>query len=210
MPATTPIASSKSAALTRILDAIPRGYQSYTYGTISAAKAEYLAKKFHQLYGVGLSRAQRLARKKKGRSNTLLVMYWPDISKDAEWVLMATSGTGLEENKLNRFDEKPRFIFLGYELSRHTAFGKLAWTWKRSKQEMTELHLLIESQAGTHNFSALASTLERIVRQPGFHGVNRQSQQLLLAARRHGYSGELPKLFYLRKVSHGEPLQLGP
>ena len=44
MPPTTPIASSKTAALSRILDVIPRGYVRYTAGTVSAAKTLALAK----------------------------------------------------------------------------------------------------------------------------------------------------------------------
>jgi hypothetical protein len=52
--------------------------------------------------------------------------------------------------------------------------------------------------------------LERIARQPGFHGVFGQSRELFLAARRLGYAKEMPRLFYLRKISHGEALQLTP
>lgn len=204
MPATTPIARSKSAALARILDAIPRGYHSYTYGNVVAAKAIPLAKKFHHLYGIGLAPAQRLRRKQRGCASALLVMYWPEGADVVEWMLLVTSGTGLDERQLKRFDEKPRLQFLGYEMTRHLTSAKTSWTWRRPKAQMEELHTLIAHQAGSGHYAALASTLERIVRQPGFHGVYKQSGELLLAARRRGFSGKLPKRLYMRKISHGD------
>ena len=59
-PPTTPIARSKTAALARILDCVPRGYHRYTFGTVKAGKAEALARKFHALYGIGCTPAQRV------------------------------------------------------------------------------------------------------------------------------------------------------
>jgi hypothetical protein len=73
----TPIATSKTAALCRVLDVVPKGYLYYTAGTCTAAKAENLAIKFHALYGIGCSPAQRITRKKHGLANALLVMFWP-------------------------------------------------------------------------------------------------------------------------------------
>ena len=208
MPASTPIARSKTAALSRILDCAPKGYHRYTYGTVKTGKVEALAKKFHEQYGIGCTPAQRLTRKQKGLANAVLVLYWPPEAEQVEWLLLATKGEGLDEETLKLIGEKPRLCWLGYELVRHTVRGRAAWTWRRTKQEMAEWHLLIATQANKRHYAALADTLERICRQPGFHGIRSQSQALCQEAKQRGYAGALPKLFYIQKVSHGERLKI--
>ena len=208
MPATTPIARSKTAALARILDCVPKGYHRYTCGTVRADKAEALAHKFHALYGIGCSPAQRLARKAKGLANAVLVLYWPHEAKQVEWLLLATQGDGLDQESLRAVEEAPRLNWLGYEFVRHSSRERTAWTWRRPKQEMAELHALLAHQASQRHYAALAETLERIARQPGFHGVRAQSWALFQEAGRRGYAGPFPQLYYLQKVSHGERLTL--
>ena len=208
MPASTPIAHSKTAALSRVLDSVPKGYWRYMFGTVKLAKAVALANKFHDLYGIACSPAQRLARKSKGIANALLVLYWPEGVDDVHWLLLATHGTGLESERLLLVDEKPRLNWLGYELVRQSSRGRAAWTWRRPRDEMGELHALLAHQANHKQQKAMAETLERIARQPGFSGVRTQSWSLCEEARRRGYSGPLPHLFFLQKVSHGERLML--
>jgi hypothetical protein len=208
MPATTPIARSKTAALARVLDCVPKGYHRYTCGTVAASKAVSLAKKFHHLYGIGCTPAQRLIRKGKGQSNALLVLYWPVDTEEVEWLLLVTDGTGLETEDLRRVDEKPRLRFLAYEMVRHSARGKATWTWRRPKHEMEELHALLAYQARQHRSLTVAGTLERIARQPGFHGVRKQTQELFREARRRGYTDILPRIYFVQKVSHGERIKL--
>lgn len=208
MPASTPIARSKTAALARILDCAPKKYHRYTYGTVKAAKVITLARKFHTLYGIGCTPAQRLTRKQKGLANAILVLYWPQGAELVEWLLLATDGNGLEEETLQLIGEKPRLCWLGYELVRHAVRGRAAWTWRRTKQEMAELHALVASQASLRHEHALADTLARAARQPGFHGVRTQTWALCQAAIRRGYAGPLPHLFFMQKVSHGEPMRL--
>lgn len=210
MPPSTPIARSKTAALSRILDSVPKGYQRYTSGTVSAAKAGALANKFHARYGIGCSPAQRLTRKSKGIANAVLAMYWPQGAVEVNWLLLATDGTGLESEKLRPVDEKPRLSWLGYELIRHSVQGRTSWTWRRPREEMAELHALLAHQANLKHQKALSETLERIARQPGFSGVRAQSWALCQEARRRGYGGELPHLFFIQKISHGDRLALDP
>ncbi|KJV32878.1 hypothetical protein VI06_04980 [Aquitalea magnusonii] len=206
MSASTPIAHSKTAALARILDNVPKGYHRYTHGTVAASKAEALAKKFHALYGIGCSPAQRQTRKRKGQANTVLVMYWPLAAEKVEWLLLATDGEGLDQETLHDVGDKPYLKWLGYELVRQPSRGRAAWTWRRSKQEMEELHALIAMQANRKITTAITETLERIARQPGFHGVRTQSWALCEAALQRGYDGPLPHLFFVQKISHGERL----
>ncbi|WP_459199280.1 hypothetical protein ACQVRX_01635 [Ralstonia pseudosolanacearum] len=175
---------------------------------MKADKAEALARKFHALYGIGCSPAQRLMRKGKGLANAILVLYWPREAAQVAWLLLATDGNGLEQESLRSVEDAPRLNWLGYELARHSAHERTAWTWRRPKQEMAELHALLAYQAGQRHYSALTETLARIARQPGFHGVRAQSSTLFQEARRRGYVAPLPELFYLQKISHGERLWL--
>jgi len=208
MSASTPIARNKTAALVRIVDSVPKGYHRYTHGTVAASKAEALAKKFHARYGIGCSPAQRVTRKGKGQTNAVLVMYWPLAAEKVEWLLLATDGEGLEQESLQDVGDKPYLKWLGYELVRQPSRGRAAWTWRRSKQEMEELHTLLAMQANRKNTAAVTETLERIARQPGFHGVRTQSWVLCQAALQRGYDGPLPHLFFVQKISHGERLDL--
>lgn len=208
MPASTPLSHSKTAALSRILDSVPKGYCRYMSGNVKVAKAAALANKFHTLYGIGCSPAQRLVRKSKGIANALLALYWPEGVDDVHWLLLATPGTGLESERLQLVDEKPRLNWLGYELVRHNAHGRASWTWRRPREEMAELHALLAYQGNCKHHKAMEETLERIAKQPGFSGVRTQSWSLCAEARRRGYNGPFPHLFYLQKVSHGERLTL--
>ena len=205
---TTPISRSKTAALSRILDVVPRGYQRYTCGTVSATKAKYLANKFHALYSISASPAQRLVRKRRGLANTILVLYWPEGVEKVHWLLLATEGTGLESEQLRNVTDKPRLQWLDYELVRHATRGRTSWTWRRPKAAMADWYALLGEQLKRHNTGAVADILNAIARQPGFHGVREQSWALCQFARQYGYRDELPFLYYVQKVSHGEPLLL--
>jgi hypothetical protein len=230
MPHTTPLARSKTSALARVLDSVPKGYGYYTAGECPAGKAMVLLKKFHERYGIGCTPAERLTRKSKDLANTLLVMYWPEaegggmkvklhadspfdvtaarfpVTTKVSWLLLATEGGGpiwgLEN--LRSVQDKRRLNWLGYELVRHQVNVKTAWTWRRTKEEMENLYRLLGDQLGRRHHSAVAETLERIARQPGFAGVREQSWKLCEFARQRGYTGDLPHLYYVQKVSHGE------
>ena len=82
-PHSTPIATSKTAALSRVLNLVPKGYIYYVSGECDAEKAISLADKFHHRYGIGCSPAQRLTHKGNGQANALLVMYWPGYKQQS-------------------------------------------------------------------------------------------------------------------------------
>ena len=206
--ATTPIARSKTAALTRSLDSVPKGYTRYTYGTVSSSKAHALAQKFHRLYGIGCTPAQRVTRRKKGIASALLVMYWPEQAEQVEWLLLATYGAGLEGETLQDVTNRPRLTWLGYELYRRAEHGRTAWSWRRPKKEMEEHFAMIAELRNKRHDRALASYLQMLANQPGFHGVREQSWRLLEDARKRGHEGELPFLFHVQKTPHGERMHL--
>ena len=212
MPAATPISTSKTAALSRVLDGVSRGYTRCIGGVTTPEKAVAVANKFHRLYGIGCTPAQRITRKSKGLANALLVLYWPDGAAQVHWLLLATPGTGLigEREKLLEVTGKPRVQWLGYELVRYGARGVTRWTWRRPKAAMADWYALLGEHLKRRDTGALVDILAAIARQPGFHGVREQSRALCQFARQRGYREELPFLYYVHKVSHGERLLLDP
>lgn len=208
MPASTPISKTKSQALTRVVDVISRGYTRWMAGNIKSQKVEALAGKFHRLYGIGCTPAQRITRKKHGLANALLVLYWPETIEKVEWLLFATNGEGLAGEVLAEITDRRRLHFLGYELVRHAYDGKTRWTWRRPKAEMTEHYALLAELASKHHWKAVNDMLQRLAHQPGFHGVRTQTWDVCQEARRRGYQGEFPHLFYMQKMTHGNRLVL--
>lgn len=208
MPSSTPIARSKTAALSRILDSIPKGYSRYASGHVKAEKAERLVQKLHERHAIGATPAQRITRKKHGRANAILAVYWPDGAEVVQWVMLFTPGELDSPEQLRDVTDKPRLEWLGYELVRHPARGATSWTWRRPKVEMAEHYSMLCEALAKHHQGVVADTLVRIANQPGFHGVREQSWALCQYARQHGYAGDLPHLFYVQKVSHGERMLL--
>jgi hypothetical protein len=147
--------------------------------------------------------AKRLVRKSKDIANSLLVLYWPEGADDVHWLLLAPHGKEIESERLRPVNEKPRLSWLGYELVQQSAHGRTARTWRRPRDEMTELHALLAHQANRKHPKAMGETLERIARQPGFGGVRAQSWALCQEARRRATSVRFLISFFLHKVSHG-------
>lgn len=83
-PPVTPIAFSKTAALSRVIDTITKGYVYYCAGRCPAWKLPELARKFHVRYGIGCSPAQRLTRKQHGQANAIFVAYCDAVMLQAE------------------------------------------------------------------------------------------------------------------------------
>lgn len=209
MPASTPIARSKTAALSRITDSIPKGYHRYTAGVVAPEKAERMIRKLHERHAVGATPAQRLTRKKHGKANALLAVWWPDGATQVHWCMLFTSGELDAHEQLRDVAAKERLVWLGYELVRHPTRGSTSWTWRRPKAEMTEHYMLLDDALRKRHYGAVAEHLVRIANQPGFHGVREQSWALCQHARKGGYAGDLPHLFYVEKVSHGDRMPLG-
>lgn len=203
-PPTTPLARTSAAALARILDCIPRGYTRYTAGTIAASKLDALVSKFHGLYGVAATGAQRITRKTHGKANAVLALFLPDGAERASWMMLFTDGELDAHEALLSVFEKPRLRWLGYELTRHNYKGGVRWTWRREPEQMRDLYILLDDQLRRRRWEAVKTTLERVAAQPGFHGVRGQSWRLCQEARTRGYPGELPFLFYMQKIDHGE------
>lgn len=208
MPASTPIARSKTAALTRALDLVSRGYTRAVQGTLPPEKVVQVVRKLHARHALGATPAQRLTRKSHKLANSGLAIYAPDGAV-AEWLLLFTAGElSAPEPRLHSVLETPKLLFLGYELVRHPARGRAAWTWRRPKAEMADHYAMLDDALKRRRWSAVAAYLERLANQPGFHGVREQTWALGQYVARRGYRGELPHLFYVQKVPHGERMAL--
>lgn len=208
MPASTPIARSKTAALARVLDSIPKGYRRYTDGAVAAEKAQRMIRKLHERHAVGATPAQRITRKAHGKANAVLAVWWPEGATFVHWLMLFTDGELDSPEKLREVGDKPRLTWLGYELVRHSNRGATSWTWRRHKTEMAEHYAVLDQALKRRHFGVVADALERIARQPGFHGVREQSWALCQYARQHGYTDDLPLLYYVQKVPHGERMPL--
>lgn len=209
--ANTPIARSKSAALSRILDSIPKGYTRYTFGQVPVEKARKLLEKLHERHGIGCTPAQRMARKSRGMANAILVTYWAtaEATTQVHWLMLFTAGELAAPEQLREVTGKPRLAWLGYELVRHTARSRESWTFRRPKEEMAEHHTVLAELSNKRQTEQLASYLQSIANQPGFHGVRAQTWSLCQEALRRGFPRErLPHVYFLSKVSHGERLEL--
>ncbi|MGX5661217.1 hypothetical protein [Diaphorobacter nitroreducens] len=207
-PPTTPLSRTHAAALSRVLDAIPRGYVRYTSGVVASAKLPALVSKFHRVHAVAATPAQRMTRKKQGKANAILALYQPKDAEMVLWLLLFTPGELGANEVLKHVADKPRLSWLGYELSRHNYKESTRWTWRRPREAMQELYAALDAQLKQHHWRAVEQTLARIARQPGFHGVRGQSWRLCQEAKSRGYPGELPVLFYLQKVGHGERISV--
>lgn len=208
MPAATPLARSKSAALARLLDSVPKGYPRYTSGTVKADKVPALAHKFHDRFGIGCTPAQRITRKKHGQASCLLIVFCPPEAEQAHWLMLATDGTGLEQETMRCVTDKPRLQWLGYELIRHPHKGTTRWTVRCLSTDVAEHYALLAELMNKHHTAAVAGLLQRLANLPGFHGVRAQVWALFQEARARGYDAELPHLFYMQKISHGDRLVL--
>jgi len=191
-----------------VLDAIPRGYVRYTSGVVASAKLPALVSKFHRVHAVAATPAQRMTRKKQGKANAILALYQPKDAEMVLWLLLFTPGELGANEVLKHVADKPRLSWLGYELSRHNYKESTRWTWRRPREAMQELYAALDAQLKQHHWRAVEQTLARIARQPGFHGVRGQSWRLCQEAKSRGYPGELPVLFYLQKVGHGERISV--
>lgn len=201
---TTPLSRTHAAALSRVLDSIPRGYSRYTCGVVAKEKVQRLVEKFHHTHQVGASPAQRVMRKQRGQANAVLALYLPEWADKAHWVMLFTDGELGAHEKLYSIFDKPRMAWQGYELTRHSYQGGTRWTWRRTRSEMEEFYVMLDHHVKRRRWDAVGELLERAARQPGFHGVREQTWRLCQEACKHGYLGEQPFLYYMTKVSHGE------
>lgn len=206
---TTPIATTKTRALARVLGAVTHGYTRVCMGTVQPEKLSGLATKFDAVYGIANTKGQRVINRRAGRANTMLAVYNPPAEylvagERLPWILIATEGEGVEAERWIPVADRP--VWMDYELCRHNAAGQVRWSWRRTKTEMTQLYAELGEDLARKRYGSVEQALRRISNQPGFHGVRAQSRALVEYACARGYTGEVPRLYYVSSVPHGTPL----
>ena len=178
MTATTPIGRSKTAALSRVIDSICKGYRFYCCGTVSTDKAEGLARKLHERHAIGATPAKRLTRKKHDKANGLLVMYWPPGAAQVEWLMLFTIGQLDSQEHLCDATGKRHLEWLGYELVRHPIRGRASWTWRRPKIEMAEHYAWLDESLARRRHDAVEQHMIQVKNKQGFNGVREKYWEL--------------------------------
>ena len=206
---TTPIATTKTQALARVLAAVTHGYTRVCMGTVPPEKLAGLAVKFDATYGIAHTKGQRVINRRDGRANTMFAAYNPPAEylvagERLPWILLATEGDGVESERWTPVIDRP--IWMDYQLCRHNDAGEVRWTWRRTKAEMTRLYAELGEDLARNRHGSVEQTLRRIANQPGFHGVRAQSRALVGYAHGRGYTGEVPRLYYVSSIRHGTPL----
>lgn len=92
MPASTPIARTKTAALARVNDCAAKGYLRYVMGEVAAEKAQRMVAKLHLRHAIGATPGQRAVRKAAGKANAVLAVYWPEDAARVAWMILFTAG----------------------------------------------------------------------------------------------------------------------
>lgn len=215
-----PIAQSKSAALTRVLDLVSRNYTHFTCGQIQTDKLMGLVPKLHERHAIGATPSQRITRKKNGMANAALVLYDHRREEREElcdhlraeklqWMLLFTTGElQAHEQLLPVLDKKQSLQWLGYELTRYSTQGAVHYTWRRPKQAMEDFYNALDELLKRRNWAAVDQLLKLTAKQPGFHGIREQGLRLQQFAKEGGHVWEMPHLFYLEKISHGPRVQV--
>lgn len=208
----TPIATTKTQALARVLAAVTHGYIRVCTGTVPPAKLGRLATKFDATYGIADTKGRRVINRREGRANTMFAAYSPPSEylqpgERLPWMLLATAGDGLECETWLDITDRP--VWMDYELCRHNDAGVVRWTWRRTKAEMTQLYAELGENLARQRHGSVEQALRRIANQPGFHGVRAQSYALVEYARARGYAGEVPRLYYVSGVPHGTHFCIG-
>jgi uncharacterized protein with PIN domain len=185
-PRVATVQSYKTAFMQRIADHVRLGYNHWTSGTITAERAPALARKFHQRYGICLTRHQKAYGRSKGEASAVLIMREAEPGQ-LQWMLMLTPGENLAHDLEKLKDATTaagRIVVTGYELVQLPRRGseRAAWTWRMPADTYEAWRERILRSARRHPDS-LTRELAELARTPGFSGCRGQVRKLLQLAR---------------------------
>lgn len=175
----------QTVAMQRLLDGVTSGYCHHTGGIVPAAKASALADKFHDLYGIGITRNQRAYRKIRGMANARLMLYpHLDEAPGFRWWLLTTPGSGPihERERLKDVTVASERLCWGdrFELVHLPRPGVPArWTWRMTREEYQAWHERIRIAVRHRDSDDLVQQLIwSLFRIPGFGGLRDQVKLL--------------------------------
>lgn len=202
--------------------AVARGFARWTGGVVRYDRAEKLAAKFIDLYGVNPDRAHDMRLRRAGSARARLVFLPDPAQLSFAWWLLASEGAGpvVEREQLrDATDRRNRIMLRDWELLRSPkrhSHESVAWTW-RLPEKPFQARLALACAVATHEGAKQAQTLIDAMRSwPGFHGIaqqRRQIQEAMGGARRKAVRSDAlalpahpPWRRLLEMRGHGTPL----
>ncbi|OIQ94811.1 hypothetical protein GALL_231660 [mine drainage metagenome] len=185
--------------------AVSRGFHRWTGGVVRYDRAEKLAEKFTDIYGVNPDRAHDMRLRRAGAARSRLVFLPDSALLSFVWWLLVSEGAGpvVEGEQLrDATDRRNRIMLRDWELlraPRRQTHEAVAWTWRLPEKEF-QARLALACAVATHESAKQAQALIDAMRSwPGFHGIaqqRREIQDAMVGAR--------------RKVGRGDALALPP
>ena len=204
--------------------AVARGSQRWTGGVVRYDRAERLAAKFIDLYGINPDRAHDMRLRRAGSARARLVFLPDPAQLSFAWWLLVSEGAGpvvVREQLRDATDRRNRIMLRDWELLRapkRQTREAVAWTWRLPEKEF-QARSALACAIATHESAKQAQALIAEMRSwPGFHGIAQQRREIqaaMVGARRKaGRSDALalpphapwPRLLKMR--GHGTPLSI--
>ncbi len=173
--------------------AVARGFDRWTGGVVRYDRAEKLARKFADLYGVNPDRAHSMRLRRAGTARSRLVLLPDPAQMSFAWWLLVSEGAGLvveREQLRDATDRRSRIMLRGWELLRtpkRQVRAAVGWTWRLPEKEF-QIRIEHACAVATHESAKQAQTLIVDLQfWPGFHGIAQQRRQILdaMATARH-------------------------
>lgn len=179
------------ALMQRILDLVSRGYRFHTQGFVPVPRAQRLADKFAERYGVAAHAHRRAQNRAHHRASAQLLVYPHDPDR-LEWWLLATTGRGLvhEHERLRDASDVHHPITLAgkYRLARDVRPGKegggVHWTWHFLPRHLRAWEYAVIHAARRSAPYDLQRAVDALAHVPLWHGTRTEVLRLLRRARK--------------------------
>lgn len=190
------VPTTVTAAMRLLLLDVSRGHTQYVSGTVPADRAQALAARFHERYGLAGDKVQKSRRRAKGQAVFALHLFPQAGTTDLYWWLLRTDGDhpllSLERWR-DAADVRTAISWWDrYELVREPVpvahrkklagpAGKplkpVTWTWRFRRQVMDEIRAHIR-HCVQHPDDRLAQLVRSLAAAPGWRQMRAQVKQL--------------------------------
>lgn len=179
------IHSNYKDLMIRIRFLVSHGYAHYTSGECKISQKLKLIYKFTDRYNIDADKAKRQYAKRVGRTNTALLLYKSNTTKELTFWLLSTDGEGLIFELENMQDSRKKQSRItisngSYELLRlPRPNDKARWTWVLTQEKYDYLLNEIKLAIRHKKDKTLRQLHFKIVRIYGFSGMRKQGFALL-------------------------------
>ncbi len=196
-----------AAFMTRMLRAVTHGGHTHCVtGKVPICKAPAFVKKLNAKYHIGLGMNQGACRKRNGKANCILFLYWNGQDNWLHFYLLITSGKGRVWQEERPLDVRKKAIIVPdalrqaeYVLVRkQLAKGrKSVSTWAMTRKSMVHWKERFYRVALLHMRPDAAELMRLLHTAPSFYGIRRDALEIerdfLRYWRRHNAGQEPPK-----------------